>query len=175
MVLLVVLFRKQIRTIAKVKALFGMPVSEFEPKYVQIGDREILVQFSKWIPQYNGSKTNFPSIRNKYGVYFIRNVFGDIVYVGFSQSNLYKALYRHFQTYNDQHAQRRIYYSDRSFYEVMIGLCEKRYAGMLEKYYINELQPIDCEFKYADLDYEPAELADPEIDFWMPEEVEVPF
>ena len=53
---------------------------------------------SKWRPPYTkDGKTNFP-LRKKSGVYLIKKKdLGSIVYVGFSGSDLYKTMYRHFQ------------------------------------------------------------------------------
>lgn len=59
-------------------------------------------------PPYNDSgKTNF-NIRNKPGVYLIYKG-ADIVYIGFSASDVYKALYRHFQKWKDKRQQRIVF------------------------------------------------------------------
>ena len=77
-------------------------------------------------------KTNFPA-RNAPGVYLIykegANAFGkearELRYVGYSKSDVYKALYRHFQTWNDRlidlgKRNERITYKFRSNYKVRV-------------------------------------------------------
>jgi uncharacterized membrane protein len=171
--------------------LKGLPVSEFEKKIIEISENgeteKIKVHFSKWFDPYKSlNKTNFPKISNKHGVYFIRKkTTAEIVYIGFSRSNLYKALYRHFQWYNDSGSrdgrQRRTYYDNPTKYEVMICVCAQKHAARLEKHYIFEYRPKDCEFKY-DYYFEnlnpQSNLKEPnDFDFWddIKSEVEVPF
>lgn len=50
-------------------------------------------------PYDTKGNANFGFTKNKSGIYMIREN-GKIVYVGFSASNLYKTLYRHFQQWN---------------------------------------------------------------------------
>jgi hypothetical protein len=63
----------------------------------------------------------------------------------------------------------------------MIGFCSKKYAAILEKHYIFEYRPKDCEIKY---DYyfsnneSDSRLKNPhKVDFWeeIESDVEVPF
>jgi excinuclease UvrABC nuclease subunit len=56
---------------------------------------------TRWKEPYNkAGKTNFPE-RERPGVYLIKNkISGKIVYVGYSGNNLYRTMYRHFQTWN---------------------------------------------------------------------------
>ena len=156
-----------------------MPVSEFEKKYVEISENgmpeKIKVHFSKWFEPYKSwQRTNYPKITNKYGVYFIRKKSNlEIVYIGFSRSNLYKALYRHFQYYNDNgsnNGQRRIYYDNAAKYEVAILISSQKHAAKLEKHYIFEYRPKDCDFKYDSYfeNSEPASnLTEPnDLEFW---------
>gem|GEM_PF-4651173 len=119
-------------------------------------------------------------------MYFIRKKSNnEIVYIGFSRSNLYKALYRHFQWYNDSGTrdgrQRRIYYDNPTKYEVMIGVCAQKNAASLEKHYIFEYRPKDCQIKY-DYYFESlnpqSNLKEPnDFNFWdeVESEVEAPF
>lgn len=62
----------------------------------------------KALPPYlENGKTRF-NIRNKPGVYLIYKS-RSLVYVGFSASDVYKALYRHLQEWNDPNQQRVTY------------------------------------------------------------------
>jgi hypothetical protein len=55
---------------------------------------------TKYLPPYTDSgRTTFPA-RQRPGVYVIKKA-GRLRYVGFSRTDVYKALYRHFQTWND--------------------------------------------------------------------------
>lgn len=49
-------------------------------------------------PYLSNGKTRFPD-RKKCGVYLIREN-GKIVFVGYSENDLYRTMYRHFQTWN---------------------------------------------------------------------------
>ena len=51
-------------------------------------------------PYKPDGRTNFPA-RGRSGVYLIHDDDGRIVYVGFGRKDVYKALYRHFQQWND--------------------------------------------------------------------------
>lgn len=145
-------------------------------------NQEIKIKFSGWFNPYDeNGKTNFNKLtKHKFGVYFIRSKQTQkIVYVGFSQSNLYKALYRHFQHYNDTNRQIRNQYPKTGF-DVMIALCKQKDAAALEKHFIIDLQPKDCTFKYqaytekqTAIEIPAAESVD---EFWEFEPVEeIPF
>lgn len=66
---------------------------------------------TKALPPYQpDGSTTFP-LRNRPGVYLIYRTSSDVLgeskqlrYVGFSASDVYKALYRHFQEWNDRQA-----------------------------------------------------------------------
>ena len=60
-------------------------------------------------PYTEKGKTTF-SIRNKAGVYLIYDK-KELVYIGFSTSDVYKALYRHLQRWNDNTQQRIVFNS----------------------------------------------------------------
>jgi len=146
-------------SIKKNKSLGRLPVSELEKKVIEISENgktnKVNVYFSPWFAAYENpfenKKTMYPKISNKAGVYLIRSVKDrkKILYVGFSASNLYKALYRHFQYYNDKDYQNRTEYEDVSEYEVMIYVCKEEFAHSLERYFIKTLKPIDNWKKYA--------------------------
>ena len=61
-------------------------------------------------PYRKNGKTAFPESQKKKGVYIIK-IDGKIAYIGMSGYNLYKTLYRHFQSWNDK-TQKRISYVD---------------------------------------------------------------
>lgn len=95
------------------------------------------------------------------GVYFIKED-GVITYIGMSKSNVHKALYRHFQVWNDNRNrympkevfppyERTTYVDTRHTkkYEVSIINCNNPYhAAILEKIYIQKHQPRDNKEKY---------------------------
>ena len=89
---------------------------------------------SRFKPPYNkeGLKTMFPKLRGKSGVYIIKSIrTGKIVYIGHSQSDLYKTMYRHFQSWNDESQIRTTY--PKKGYTVRIVLTSKTRAKWLEK------------------------------------------
>lgn len=84
------------------------------------------------------------------GVYFIKeNKSNTIVYVGFSVSNLYKTITRHFQTWTDiQRAVKTRFTYPKYGYSVKIIFTTPKEAALLEKYFILKLQPRDNTIKY---------------------------
>ena len=75
------------------------------------------------------------------GVYLIKMKGpGKVVYIGYSASNLYKTIYRHFQEWND--VRERIVYA-KVGYLVRILFCSKTQALRLERYLINKYRPRD--------------------------------
>ena len=55
---------------------------------------------TKYLPPYTDTgRTTFPA-RQRPGVYVIKKA-GRLRYIGYSRSDVYKALYRHFQAWND--------------------------------------------------------------------------
>lgn len=72
-------------------------------------DKPGLIVQKALTPYLENGKTRF-NIRNKPGVYLIYKS-RSLVYVGFSASDVYKALYRHLQEWNDP-TQQRITYKD---------------------------------------------------------------
>ena len=79
------------------------------------------------------------------GVYFIKDTAGKIVYVGYSSTQLYKTIYRHFQEWNDKKQKRYIYPRT---YKVRIIFTTPARAALLEKYLINKFMPQDNEIFY---------------------------
>lgn len=70
------------------------------------------------------------------------------VYVGFSASNVYKTLYRHFQSWNDS-TQVRTTYSKTGPYKVRVILSGPKTAEKLERLLLSKLQPKDNPRKLA--------------------------
>jgi len=84
-------------------------------------------------------KTNFPDTIKKSGVYLIANKKGVIVYVGYSGSNLYKTMYRHFQSWNDPTQIRSTF--PKKGYNLRIVLTTKAKAQKLERALILKYKP----------------------------------
>lgn len=107
---------------------------------------------TKWFTAYKDDKPAVEILKaskNQTGVYLIKDKNNNIVYVGFSASNLYKTFYRHFQIWNDKtHPEKRNVYP-RNYKARIIITTEKR-AFLLEKYLILKLKPRDNNFKYED-------------------------
>lgn len=96
----------------------------------------------------NGRTSFGRSIVGKVGVYLIKKN-GEIVYVGHSTSDLYKTLYRHFQSWSDP-TQKRVSYKSqlkRNKFSVRVILTTKSQAYRLEKYLVMKIRPKDNEVK----------------------------
>lgn len=102
---------------------------------------------TRFVKPYNSKgKTNIPGIRGKSGVYLIKDAKGEIVYVGHSKSNLYKTLYRHFQSWDDP-TQVRVTYPKQG-YTVRVVLTSVARSKWLETALIDKLQPKDNPHKF---------------------------
>jgi excinuclease UvrABC nuclease subunit len=87
------------------------------------------------------------------GIYIIRSIITNkITYIGMSATNVYKALYRHFQTWNDR-KQRRVVYLDYHNYEIRVILCNREQAVICERRLIKWYKPIDNAEFYEDWDF----------------------
>jgi predicted GIY-YIG superfamily endonuclease len=85
--------------------------------------------------------------RNVKGVYIIRNK-KDILYIGYSGTDLYKTMYRHFQKWNDK-SQIRIEYKNTNNLKIDIILTStKLQASRLEKALIIKYKPKDNPDQY---------------------------
>jgi hypothetical protein len=84
-----------------------------------------------------------PSLKRS-GVYLIKEN-NEIVYVGFSGTDLYTTMYRHFQTWNDKKGPRVTYFSKlkKKYYTVRVVYCTPLQAAKLEKSLIAKYQPRD--------------------------------
>lgn len=105
----------------------------------------------KFLPPYKPTgKTTFPETKNRTGVYLIKKN-GILVYVGYSENDLYKTLYRHFQTWNDKDQPGRISYKNqlnRNNFTVRVVFTTKKRAEALEKALIIKHKPKDNKLKY---------------------------
>lgn len=105
----------------------------------------------KFLPPYKANgRTSFPEAQKRTGVYLIKKN-GVLVYIGFSESDLYKTLYRHFQTWNDTDQPNRISYKNqlsRAKFTVRVVFTTKKRAAALEKALILKHNPKDNKLKY---------------------------
>lgn len=119
-------------------------------------------------PYDNKGRTAFSMSKlSRSGVYIIKRS-GKIVYVGMSKSSVYKALYRHFQIWNDNREESRTsknpysrYYERVTYYTktnkdnnfidftVRVVLCTPKQAEHLEKMLIIKYNPKDNGTKYV--------------------------
>lgn len=111
------------------------------------------IKRTRLLPPYKADgSTTFPA-RQKRGVYLIyrKRIIGEpeLRYVGFSGVDVYKALYRHFQVWNDKQAERgergeRVTYAQAGRYLVrVIYTRTKQHATELERALIVKHQPPD--------------------------------
>lgn len=99
-----------------------------------------------------GKRKTVFNIKNVPGVYMIYKG-KKLLYVGFSGSNLYKTMYRHFQVWNDKQQQRIKF--KKSGYKVRIIFCTAAQAQRLETYLIQKLKPKFNKLQYQ-ADFEQA-------------------
>lgn len=93
-------------------------------------------------PYYPDGATRFP-LRNRPGVYLIRDASG-VVYVGSSRVDTYKALYRHFQAWNDASRDRpRVVYDPEAVTVRVLYTSTPAQALALERALIVRLRPRD--------------------------------
>ncbi|MDR1552567.1 MAG: GIY-YIG nuclease family protein [Prevotellaceae bacterium] len=107
----------------------------------------------KFLPPYQkDGKATFRESLNRTGVYIIKEN-EKIVYIGYSGYNLYKTMYRHFQSWNHKFQDVVSYKStlNRKKYTVRIVYCTKKQAYVLEKKLIQKYKPRDNELKYKDI------------------------
>jgi len=97
-------------------------------------------------PPYTNGKPTFKQ-RKRAGVYLVYK-YGVLRYVGYSGADLYKALYRHFQTWNDK-TQVRVQYTNLAGIKVRVVYTNtKLQASRLEKALIIKEQPPDNPAQY---------------------------
>lgn len=100
-------------------------------------------------PYKSSGRTQFPESKGKTGCYLIKEN-DRLVYVGYSASNLYKTLYRHFEQWNHRVQEVVTYWGQlsRKRYTVRIIYCTASQAARLEKMLIIKYRPRDNENKY---------------------------
>jgi len=101
----------------------------------------------KIIKPYTGDKTNIRFTDGKSGVYLIYPAGSQkAVYIGMSQTNLYKTILRHFQSWEDSKQIRTTY--PKQGYSVRIVICTPQQAERLERALIVKHKPSDNPNKY---------------------------
>lgn len=98
---------------------------------------------SRFLPPYapDGSAT-FSDMRGRSGVYVIRRN-GVVVYVGYSSTNLYRTLYRHFQRWTHHSQEVVTYVNDRGVFTVRVLLCSPAQAKRYEVALVRKYKPRD--------------------------------
>lgn len=102
------------------------------------------------------------------GVYLIRNArTKEVLYIGFSYSNLIKTLYRHFQSWSENNHTHATY-SPTGPYQIrfMIGM-DGSQAAALEQQMIQRHQPRDNGHKYTPKGYQPPTPQADAVDEWL--------
>ena len=107
-----------------------------------------------YIKKPNGDyKSNLPFLiagKKQTGVYFIKSDRSNkIVYIGYSESQLYRTIFRHFEKWTDiQKAEKTRFTYAKTGYKVRVIFTSPGRAATLEKYLILKLKPRDNELKY---------------------------
>jgi len=126
---------------------------------------------TRFIAPYSAAgKTNLAFCERFAGVYIIKNNRGVITYIGYSASNLYKTITRHFQSWKDK-AQVRVTYPQTAGYTVRVVITTPERAAALEKALIVKYKPTDNPNKlalYSPTKYETAVMG------WYEEEPVIP-
>ena len=100
--------------------------------------------------KYGRKYTTFPA-RQKSGVYLIKEG-KDIVYIGHSRTDVYKTMYRHFQTWNHREQEVTTYSGqDLNDFSVRVIYCTPKQAEAAEKYLIKRHKPRDNKYKYESI------------------------
>lgn len=120
-------------------------------KKVTINDKPIDIKISGWFEPYREDKTTLRKVsESETGVYLIRSKRSKkIHYIGFSSTNLYKTLYRHFQIQNDRDGRQPRTNYQKNGYEIKIIEIAGKYAGELEAYLRSTIKPLDDRAKYG--------------------------
>lgn len=112
---------------------------------------------SRFKKAYNTQgKTNFPHTTKKSGVYLIMNKKNEIVYIGFSGTNIYKTMYRHFQSWNDPTQVRATF--PKKGYKIRVVFTTPVKAHKLEKALILKYKPKGNPDKLKGYQLTPAEI-----------------
>jgi hypothetical protein len=94
----------------------------------------------------NGKQHTTFNVRNTAGTYLIYDLDDNLIYVGYSGTNLYRTLYRHFQQWNDN--QYRAVYNPAKVKVRVVYTRSKAEALNLETALIIKFRPRDNENKY---------------------------
>lgn len=96
-------------------------------------------------------KTNFPQTKGKSGVYLIQED-GKIVYIGYSSTNIYRTMYRHFEkwTHDLQDVVTYVAKMNRKRYTVRLVLCSPAKASKLEIALVKKYKPRDNRKMYQE-------------------------
>lgn len=108
---------------------------------------------TKYLPPYTDTgRTTFPA-RQRPGVYVIKKA-GRLRYIGFSTTDVYKALYRHFQVWNDRsRPDPRVVYRQLADVRVRVIYTDNAsQAARLERALIIRFQPPDNPQQLLNLD-----------------------
>lgn len=109
------------------------------------------IKKTKWFSIYNeNGSTNLGFTKGKKGVYIIKEL-NQIVYVGYSEHDLYKTITRHFQKWNDEQQPERISYSNQKEFidfKIRVILCDDKRLADLEKGLIMKYAPRDNKLHY---------------------------
>ena len=102
------------------------------------------VKQTKFFPPYHGKgKTNLTYFQGKSGVYLIKERGSrQFLYIGYSGSDLYKTITRHFQSWSDRN-QIRVTYKQTDDLVIRVILTTPSRAAKLERYLIIQYQPTD--------------------------------
>jgi hypothetical protein len=97
------------------------------------------IWFAPYVLKNDKLKPNFKQTEKfKTGVYFIRDKKTQkILYVGYSGSNLYRTIYRHFQRWEDGQY-RATFNKNNKSYQLQILFCSPQQAARLEKFFIKK-------------------------------------
>jgi len=135
------------------------------PVFLKDESMEEFLQTLQFVPPYkilNGRRrTTLRQYWYLKGVYFICEN-GMVIYIGMSQSCVYKALYRHFESWDDPRIKRQTYTDDPFRYQVAIIPSDD--ATQLEKEMIRLFKPRDNR-----------EFYEQDIPVPVIEEVDIPF
>ena len=106
---------------------------------------------SKFYTVYNNGKINkqlrLKASGNQKGVYILKKN-NEIIYIGYSGSNIYKTLTRHFQSWDDKTQTRITYSKNQNIKARIVYTSTATQAAKLEKALILKYKPTDNPNKY---------------------------
>lgn len=127
-----------------------------------------------WIKPYHQGKPAFSTPSPQPGLYVIRTARGKVTYVGYSQSNVKKTAYRHFQHWQERGHQHATYEKDTHRIRFILGIPANRLHAY-EQALIRRLQPVDNGIRYNG-QYAASTITDNDIDILLGrEDDDLPF